>query len=125
VVIESPRPTVNEPVPVLGERRVFCGSLDVYLSNHFDDGGTQGRESQALMDEFRVRRGIQRTLFAEGELNEAQSIYLSGFTLPLYLLVRRDEVAAEVWEGFRGHPEWDEMLANEEVRLYRFVAPSL
>jgi hypothetical protein len=120
-VIEHPRPTVNEPVPVLGERRAFCGSLDVYLANHFHGGAARGRELTALMEEFGVRRGIQRTLFAEGELSPAQLHYLSGFSMPLYLLLRRDEVPDDVWHGFRGRPEWDEELANEQVRLYRFV----
>jgi hypothetical protein len=121
VVIEKQRPTVNEPVPVLGERRVFCGSLDVYLSNHFHGGGASSPDMMALIDEFQVRRGIQRTLFADGELSPAQSLYLTEFAMPLYLMLRRGEVSDAVWEGFRGRPEWDELLANEEVRLYRYT----
>ncbi len=121
VVIERPRPTVNEPVPVLAERRVFCGSLDVYLSNHFDGGQAPGRDMRALMDEFAVRRGIQRALFTEGELTEAQSLYLTHFTMPVCLLLRRSEVSDAVWEGFRGRPDWDELIANEAVRLYLFA----
>jgi hypothetical protein len=121
VVIESIRPTVNEPVPVLGERRVFCGSLDVYLSNHFGAGGSKSRELLALMDEFAVRRSIQRSLFYDATLTEAQSVYLEGFSMPLCLLLRRREVSDLVWEGFRGRPEWDELIANEEVRIYQFM----
>jgi hypothetical protein len=127
VVIESIRPTVNEPVPVLGERRVFCGSLDVYLSNHFGTARTPHRELLTLMDEFAVRRSIQQSLFHDAKLTPAQSIYLEGFSLPLYLLIRRREVEDPIWEGFRGRPEWNELIANEEIRLYRYelrgVAP--
>jgi hypothetical protein len=127
VVIESIRPTVNEPVPVLGERRVFCGSLNVYLANHFGDDRIPHRELLALMDEFAVRRSIQQSLFHDATLNPAQSIYLEGFSQPLYLLVRRREVGDPIWEGFRGRPEWNELIANEEIRLYRYeprgVAP--
>ncbi len=121
VVIESPRPTVNEPVPVLAERRVFCGSLDVYLSNHFDGGAPPGPAMRALLEEFGVRRGIQRTLFSDGGISGPQALYLSGFSAPLYLLVRREDVAHDVWTGFRRRPEWDELLANEQVRVYRYV----
>src|SRR5262245_8106833 len=120
VIIESPRPTVNEPVPVLGERRVFCGSLDVYLGNHFGAGSASNREMLALMDEFIVRRGIQQSLFHDGVLTGAQSVYLEGFSMPLYLLVRRVEVGDPVWNGFRQRPEWTELLGNEEIRLYRY-----
>jgi hypothetical protein len=120
-VIELPRPTVNEPVPVLAERRVFCGSLDVYLSNHFDGGQASGKEMRALMDEFNVRRGIQRALFTDGVLTPAQTLYLTHFEMPVCLLLRRTEVSDAVWEGFRRRPEWDELIANEAVRLYRFV----
>lgn len=121
VIIESVRPTVNEPVPVLGERRVFCGSLDVYLANHFGTGATRSREMHALMEEFQVRRGIQQNLFRDATLSETQTLYLEGFSMPLYLLVRRGEVADPIWEGFRGRAEWDEQIANEEVRLYRYM----
>jgi len=121
VMIEMPRPTVNEPIPVLGERRVFCGSLDIYLSNHFHGGQASSPDMMALIDEFRVRRGIQRTLFADAELSPGQTLYLTQFAMPLYLIVRRGEVHDDVWEGFRRRPEWDEMLANEEVRLYRYT----
>lgn len=121
VIIESPRPTVNEPVPVLGERRAFCGSLDVYLGNHFGAREADSRELQALMEEFRVRRGIQESLFTSGSLTETQSIYLEGFAMPLFTLVRRAEVTDPIWEGFRGRPDWDELIANEQIRLYRFV----
>src|SRR5262249_15666907 len=120
VVIESARPTVNEPVPVLGERRVFCGSLNIYLANHFGEGATPGREILGLMDEFYVRRGIQESLFRDATLSQAQSIYLEGFSLPLYLLIRRREVRDEIWDGFRRRPEWSEMLGNDELRLYRY-----
>jgi hypothetical protein len=121
VVIESPRPTVNEPMPVLAERPVFCGSLDVYLYNHMGPAGARDRELLALLDEFEVRRGIQRRLFTDGQLNEAQDIYLQGFSRPLALFLRRDEVSDVVWDAFRFRADWDELLANEEIRLYRFV----
>ncbi len=120
VVIEKPRPTVNEPVPVLAERRVFCGSLDVYLSSHFGERPARGRALQALREEFQVRRGIQLALFEDGELDETQRLYLAEFSAPLYLLVRRNEVADPVWEGFRGRLEWTEEFSNEETRLYQF-----
>jgi hypothetical protein len=129
MVIESARPTVNEPVPVLGERRVFCGSLNVYLSNHFGADQAPGRELLALRDEFYVRRSIQESLFRDAALNQTQSLYLEGFSQPLYLLIRRREVQDPIWEGFRRRAEWSEMLANEEIRLYRYeprgVAPTL
>jgi hypothetical protein len=121
VVIEQPRPTVNEPVPVLGERRVFCGSLDVYISNHFHGGGRATGDVPALMDEFEVRRGIQLALFSEGLLTPSQSLYLEHFAMPLYLLVRRSEVPDPIWQGFRGRAEWDELIANEQVRFYRYT----
>jgi len=121
VVIESIRPTVNEPVPVLGERRVFCGSLDVYLSNHFGAAGPRSRELLALIDEFNVRRSIQRSLFNDATLTHTQALYLEGFSMPLCLLLRRHEVSDLIWEGFRGRPEWDELIANEEIRLYRYM----
>ena len=121
VLIERERPTVNEPIAVLGERRVFCGSLDVYLSNHFHGGGATSPDMMALIDEFQVRRSIQRNLFADADLSPTQSLYLTQFAMPLYLIVRRSEVGDRVWEGFRRRPEWDEMLANEEVRLYRYT----
>jgi hypothetical protein len=121
VVIEKPRPTVNEPVPVLAERRVFCGSLDVYLANHFGIHPRPSPDLQALLEEVRIRRDIQLALFSDGVLNEAQQIYLAGFSAPLYLLVRRGEVGDPVWTGFRGRPEWDEVIANEQVRLYQYV----
>lgn len=122
VVIEKPRPTVNEPVPVLGERRVFCGSLDVYVSNHFGGGQVPSRPLMALMEEFGVRRGIQHTLFDTGVLDGAQRQYLTGFSAPLYLLVRRSEVTDAVWDGFRAQLAWSEEFANREMRIYRFQA---
>ncbi len=119
VVIEKPRPTVNEPVAVLAERRVFCGSLDIYLSNHFDDGRATSRPMVALMEEFRVRRGIQAALFDTGVLDEQQGQYLAGFSAPLYLLLRRSELPDAVWNGFMARPEWNEEFANGEMRIYR------
>lgn len=124
VVIEKPRPTVNEPVPVLGQRPVFCGSLDVYLSNHFDDGRVGNRAMMALMEEFAVRRGIQHALFDSGLLDDAQRQYLASFSAPLYLLVRRSEVSNAVWHGFRAWPTWSEEFVNDEVRIIRFRRPS-
>lgn len=123
VVIEKPRPTVNEPVAVLGELPVFCGSLDVYLSNHFDDGRAEGRAMMALMEEFGVRRGIQHALFDSGVLDDSQRQYLTGFSAPLYLLIRRSEVSDAVWNGFRAQPAWSEQFANDEMRVFRFRLP--
>jgi len=124
VVIERPRPTVNEPVPVLGQRPVFCGSLNVYLANHFDDGRTTDRAMLALREEFGVRRAIQIALFSTGVLDDQQRLYLNGFTAPIYLLVRRREVEDAVWDGFRVQPAWVEEFANEEMRIFRFRRPS-
>jgi len=76
---------------------------------------------RALMDEFNVRRGIQRALFTDGQLNEAQTLYLAHFAMPVCLLLRRSEVPDAVWHGFRPNPDWDEVLANEQVRLYQFI----
>ncbi|MEK7329534.1 MAG: hypothetical protein AAB113_01895 [Candidatus Eisenbacteria bacterium] len=120
VVIEKPRPTGNEPVPVLGERRVFCGSLDVYLANHLDDGRVGSRAMMALMEELWVRRGIQDALFDSGVLDDTQRQYLAGFSAPLYLLVRRSEVPDAVWYGFMAQPVWNEEFVNREMRLYQF-----
>src|SRR5262245_17935199 len=121
VVIERPRPTVNEPIPVLGERRVFCGALDVYRPDIFGEGA-HGRVVQALREEFQVRRDIQSTLFQRGELEEQERLYLAGFSAPVFLVVRRSEVADRIWEGFRGQIDWTEEFSNQEVRLYQYRA---
>ncbi|MFI5370119.1 MAG: hypothetical protein ACHQ52_01080 [Candidatus Eisenbacteria bacterium] len=128
VVIESPRPTVNEPVPVLAERRVFCGSLDVYLSNHFgseawaaaEAGGGPPGGLGVVRVEFTVRRGIQRALFGAGLLSDAQRRYLDAFGAPLVLMVRHREVDDRVWTRFDTSPDWDRALHNDEVKLYRW-----
>ena len=127
VVIESPRPTVNEPVPVLAERRVFCGSLDVYLSNHFGAGAWAAADSATggppgglaeVRAEFTVRRGIQDALFGKGTLDDAQRRYLDAFGVPLILMVRRREATDAVWTRFDTRKEWDRALHNDEVKLY-------
>jgi hypothetical protein len=119
VVIEKPRPTVNEPVAVLGARPVFCGALDVQLANQLGDR-VDDRAAQALLQEYGVRRSIQHALFESGELDETQIQYLSAFSEPLYLLVRRSELPDAVWYGFMSRPAWRELFANREMRLYRF-----
>jgi hypothetical protein len=121
VVIESIRPTANEPAPVLGERRVFCGSPDVYLASHFGGSGRKSRKLQALIDEFAVRRSIQWSLFHDATLTETQTLYLETCAMPLCLLLRRSEVSDAVWQAFRQRLDWEELIANEEIRLYRFV----
>lgn len=120
VVIEKPRPTVNEPVPVMGARPVFCGSLDVHLASQSGDGRVESPALTALREEFLVRRGIQDALFESGELDATQRQYLAGFSAPLYLLVRRSELLDAVWFGFMARPAWSEAFANHEMRLYRF-----
>ena len=127
-MLEKERPTVNEPDLVLAERRVFCGSLDVYLTNHFGARPLPGRPTARpthalveLQEEFAVRRGIQHVLFERGELEPAERAYLDTFAAPIILVVRQAEVAKNVWDGFRRQPEWDELFSNDEVRLYRFA----
>jgi hypothetical protein len=119
VVIEKPRPTVNEAVPVLGGRPVFCGSLDITLANQRLDGRADSRAMMALMEEFRVRRGIQEALFDTGVLDETQYQYLAGFSAPIYLLVRRSEVSNAVWFGFMAQPAWTQEFSNHETQIYR------
>jgi hypothetical protein len=123
VVIDSPRPTVNEPLPVLAERRAFGGPLDVYLTIYQRGRGAPvSSEQQALLDEFLVRRAIQRALFEARALTEAERRYLANFELPLYLMLRRPELAAEVWNAYVGDDAWEPVFGNEEVRLYRHRA---
>jgi hypothetical protein len=122
VVIEKPRPTANEPVPVLGGRRVFCGALDAHLASQARGGRTTDRAALALLEEFRVRRGIQETLFEDGLIDETQRQYLAEFSAPLYLLVRRSEVPEAVWHGFLSRPAWVDSYDGREMRIYRFQA---
>lgn len=124
VVIEKPRPTVNEPVPVLGERRVFCGALDVTRPGVFGKGA-HGRVVQALREEFQIRRRIQHTLFQRGELEGEERLYIAGFSAPIFLMVRHSEVSDRIWDGFRGQIDWTEEFSNEEVRLYQFRGRAL
>ena len=121
VFIEAPLPWVNQPVPVLAERRVFCGRLDVYLTNHFGGAAAPSPVLLGLLEEFEVRRGIQHALFESGELNAAQRLYLTQFDEPLYLILRHEEIPISVWEGFMRRPEWEEVFVNREIRIYRFV----
>jgi hypothetical protein len=120
VVIEAPLPWVNQPVPLLAERRLFCGRLDVYLANHFAADREPGVTLAGLMEEFGVRRDIQHSLFEHGELDEAQRLYLSQFGSTLYLILRRAELRDPVWDGFARRAEWEEVFANREVRIYRY-----
>src|SRR5262245_24149344 len=122
-VIEAPLPWVNQPVSILGERRLFCGRLDVYLANHFGGEASPSPALHVLMEEFAVRRGIQHALFESGELEPAQRLYLEHFGAPIYLLLRRDEVRPDAWDGFRRRPEWAEVFANRQVRIYRLDVP--
>jgi hypothetical protein len=124
VVIESRRPTVNEPVPVLATKRVFCGALEPMLTRRFG-AGRGGPAMSAMREEFMVRRGIQDALFESGELDESQLEYLSSFAAPLFLLLRRSEVPDPVWFGFLSRHEWVEDWSNHEMRLYRFVPQPL
>ena len=124
VVIESPRPTVNEPVPVLGTKRVFCGTLEPLLARRFGLGRS-GPALTALRDECAVRQGIRDALFESGELDESQREYLSTFSAPLFLLLRRSEVPDPVWFGFMSRPGWLEDWSNHEMRLYRYVPQPL
>jgi hypothetical protein len=125
VVIEAPVPWVDQPVPILGERRLFCGRLDVYLTNHFGGEASKSAALHVLMEEFAIRRGIQYALYGPGDIDAAQRLYLENFGAPIYLLVRSDESPRDVWDGFRNRPRWAETFANRQVRIYRFVtAPS-
>ncbi|NOT33356.1 MAG: hypothetical protein HOP12_04205 [Candidatus Eisenbacteria bacterium] len=139
IVIESRRASVNEPSTVLAERRVFCGSLDVYLGNHFG-GAAWGREpgrpatrpgdateSEVLppavamiREEFMVRRGIVDALFSGVELTPAQRDYLSAFKAPVVMIVRLAETPEWVWELFEQDPDWSTQFQNDEIRLYRW-----
>jgi hypothetical protein len=120
VILEGPRPTVNEPIPVLAQRRVFAGPLDVYLGNHFGAGEGAGPQAIALRDELDIRRSIQHELFTSAPLTEPQRLYLKHFDSPLYLLLRRSELPDEVWNAYRDHQDWASEFANQEVRIYRF-----
>lgn len=137
-VIESPRASVNEPAPVLARRRAFCGSLDVYLGNHFGeagwgrgaDGGEAGAAVAALppavaaiREEFLVRRGIVDALFGHRTLSPAQRRYLDSFRVPLVLVVRRREVDEITWDRFAGDRDWTRTFGNDEVHLYRWRSP--
>ena len=123
-MIESRRPTVNEPVPVLGTKRVFCGTLEPLLARRFGLGRS-GPALTALRDECAVRQGIRDALFESGELDESQREYLSTFSAPLFLLLRRSEVPDPVWFGFMSRPGWLEDWSNHEMRLYRYVPQPL
>ena len=72
VVIESPRPSINEPIPVLARHRVFAGKLETYLENHYGKSPEQVPAARPLMQDIATRRGIQRTLFSGEALNSAQ-----------------------------------------------------
>jgi hypothetical protein len=122
VVIERPRPTVNEPVPILGGRPVFCGALDVQLTNQSAGGRLTNRAAIAVMEEFQVRRGIQDALFESGVLDETQHQYLEKFAAPVYLMVRRNEVPDAVWFGFMAQPDWAEDYGGREIRIFRLKA---
>jgi hypothetical protein len=125
VVLDGRRPTVNEPVPVLGGRRVFCGSLDVYLTNHFG-AVPPGSHAAALMEEVGVRRGIEQRLRTRDTLGVAQRAYLDTFHDPLILLLRRAEVPDSVWSAPPDRGVWRLEFANEAMRLYRYrgMAPA-
>jgi hypothetical protein len=138
VILEPPGATVNDAAPVLGERRAFCGALDVYLSNHFG-GRPWGADTSvagvaaavatpvapalaSVRDEFLVRRGIQRTLYGGGALTPVQRGYLDTFEVPLYLWVPRDGVSAAVWDSLGNGAGWERAFHNADVRVYRWVA---
>jgi hypothetical protein len=62
VVIERRHLIVNEAIPVLAARRAFCGSIDVYLANHF--GGVPwglSLETENLPGIVNVRRFWSQT----------------------------------------------------------------
>ena len=137
IVIEPPGATVNDPAPVLAERRAFCGSVDVYLANHFG-GQPWGADTSAagiaaavavpatpalanVRDEFLVRRGIQRALYGGGSLTATQRTYLDAFQVPLFLWVPRDGVSPALWDTLGLGRGWERTFRNAEVRVYRWV----
>jgi len=120
VVIESPRTIVNEPVPVLGERRGFFPPHGVDLVSGYGREPSRNPTLNALREDFQVRQSLQLSLFSEGELSEAQRLYLYTFASPIYMIARHSELPDSRWDGFRVRPEWDEILALPSMRLYRF-----
>jgi hypothetical protein len=119
IVLDSGRPSVNEPVPVLAGRRVFCGSLDVYLTNHFG-AIPPGSRAAALMEEVGVRRGIEKRLRSLDTLGVAQRAYLDSFHDPLILVLRHAEVPDSVWTTPPDRGAWRLEFANDAMRLYRY-----
>ncbi|HYM80465.1 MAG TPA: hypothetical protein VEY91_03515 [Candidatus Limnocylindria bacterium] len=120
VVIEAARVVVNQPVPLLAERRQFFPPYRLDLARGYGSRPTRNRALIALREELEVRRGIQHALFDSGVLDPGQHSYLHAFGAPIVLLVRSPEVSPGVWDGFRQRPEWTEFHANPEVRVYRF-----
>jgi hypothetical protein len=120
VVIESPRPTVNEPIPVLAARRVFCGSLDVYLGNHFGASAAPGGRVATLLEEFEIRRGIQRTLFSGAALDEGQRLYLDSFAAPLLLVLRREDHPAAVGMAIERAAEWQVVFDRGSMAVFTY-----
>jgi hypothetical protein len=120
IVLDGRRPSVNEPMPVLAGRRVFCGSLDVYLTNHFGAAFPGGSRAAALMEEVGVRRGIEERLRSLDTLDVAQRAYLETFRDPLVLVLRRAEVTDPVWTTPPDRGDWRLEFANAAMRLYRY-----
>jgi hypothetical protein len=120
IVLDGRRPTVNEPMPVLAGRRVFCGSLDVYLTNHFGGVFPRGSRAAALMEEVGVRRGIEQRLRSLDTLGVAQHAYLDTFQDPLVLVLRRTEVTDAVWRTPPDRDRWSLEFANDAMRIYRY-----
>jgi hypothetical protein len=120
VVIESPRIVTDEPVPVLGERRLFFPPHGVDRSAGYGREASRNRTLNALREDFAVRQSLQLSLFSEGQLTEAQRLYLYTFASPIYLILRHGELQDSRWDQFRPRPEWGEILGMPDVRLYRF-----
>jgi hypothetical protein len=120
VVIEPPRTVTNEPVPVLAERRLFFPPHGVDLSQGYGREPSRDPALGALREEFAVRQRIQLAIFSRDDIRQAQQLYLYTFASPIYVLARRAELSDAVWDGLRQRPEWGEILANPDVRLYRF-----
>ena len=120
VIIESPRPTINEPVPVLARHRVFAGALETYLENHYGRDPGSVAAARPLMEDLARRRGIQRTLFAGAALDSAQRGYLDRFSAPLVLLWRRTEHPPAAEAALAARPEWARAWENAALAVYRY-----
>jgi len=101
VLIERRHLIVNEAMPVLGARRAFCGSIDVYLANHF--GGVPwgiALETEDLPGIVNVRRFWAETA-------------KTGFVIPFRAVLAPPDGSA--YRGLR-----EEFLVRRRIQLALF-----